>query len=73
MALDCVQGSLADIEELHQDVNGILLRLEAQKKSLILKRNIIQAFLADVDLLAVSDVIDPFSRMENLEDTEHQE
>ncbi|OWZ23935.1 hypothetical protein PHMEG_0001119 [Phytophthora megakarya] len=37
------------------------------------ERNIIQAFLADVDLLAVSDVIDPFSRMKTLEDTEHQE
>jgi hypothetical protein len=73
MALDCVEWSLRDNEELQQDVKALGLRLEAQNKLLISKRNIIKAFLADVDLLAILDVVDPFSRMENLDDTEHQE
>lgn len=73
MALDCVDGCLQDNELLQKEVKNLGLRLEAQKSLLISKRNFIQAFLADVDLLAVSDVIDPFSRMENLDDTEHQE
>ncbi|OWZ24269.1 hypothetical protein PHMEG_000749 [Phytophthora megakarya] len=73
MTLDCVESDLTSNDEIQQVVNGLMLRLQVDKKALVGKRNIILSFLADVDLLAISDVVDPFLEMENLEDIEHQE
>ncbi|KAF1789546.1 hypothetical protein GQ600_20398 [Phytophthora cactorum] len=65
-ALDCVNGALADNEVLRQDWNVFGQRLTAHRENLTAKKNVIEAFIDDLELVPIADVIDPLPQMENL-------
>ncbi|KAJ8524496.1 hypothetical protein ON010_g16624 [Phytophthora cinnamomi] len=73
LALDCVNASIADNEQLKQDCDALRQRLDSQATSLTSRKLIIEAFLADIPPLSVSEDLDPFDHMENVDGEEHQE
>eukprot|EP00644_Phytophthora_capsici_P012449 jgi/Phyca11/572111/estExt2_Genewise1.C_PHYCAscaffold_460249 len=73
MALDCVNASIADSQQLRKDVEALILRLDAQDKALLARKSVIEGFLYNIPPPAVSDVVDPLTTIENVEDVEHQD
>ncbi|ETI54640.1 hypothetical protein F443_02604 [Phytophthora nicotianae P1569] len=84
MAQDCVVGSLAAYEALHQewtafgersqrDWAAFGQRLAAHKENLTSKQNAIDAFLGDLELIPIAEVVDPLPLIENIDDFEHAE
>ncbi|GMG17686.1 unnamed protein product [Phytophthora fragariaefolia] len=73
LALDVVNSSIADNSQLHKDWEAFGRRLLNQQHALAARKEVIEAFLADVTLPPASEVDDPVENMENISDTEHQE
>ncbi|KAG3093195.1 hypothetical protein PI124_g15486 [Phytophthora idaei] len=73
LALDCVNASMADNEQLKKDWEAFGRRLVNQQQTLAERKEIIEGFLDDIPLPPVTEEIDPLPRMENAEDTEHNE
>ena len=71
LALDCVNASIADYQQLRQDWEAFGRRLDVHGRSLSARKSIIDAFLLDVNLPPAGYVIDPLPRIENLDDFEH--
>ncbi|KAF1785284.1 hypothetical protein GQ600_19711 [Phytophthora cactorum] len=57
MALDCVSVSIADSQQLRQDVEALVRRLDAQDKALASRKSIIEGFLHNNALPPASAVI----------------
>ncbi|ETO83402.1 hypothetical protein F444_02604 [Phytophthora nicotianae P1976] len=73
MAQDCVVGSLAAYEALQRDWAAFGQRLAAHKENLTSKQNAIDAFLGDLELIPIAEVVDPLPLIENIDDFEHAE
>ncbi|KAG3107745.1 hypothetical protein PI124_g8986 [Phytophthora idaei] len=73
MALDCVNGALIDKEVLRQDWSAFGQRRTAHRENLMSQKNVIEAFIADFELVPIADVIGPIPQMKNLDDFGHVE
>ncbi|KAG2810673.1 hypothetical protein PC116_g22043 [Phytophthora cactorum] len=73
IALECVNTSMTDNALLPQDFAVFGRRLDAQNKQLASRKIIIEAFIQDLPPPPASDVVHPFSRLENIKDFEHQD
>ncbi|ETL25422.1 hypothetical protein F441_21323 [Phytophthora nicotianae CJ01A1] len=73
MALDCVNASISHSQQMRQDVEDLILRQDAQDKALLARKSVIEKFLYNTHPPAASDVIDPLTTIENVDDVEHQD
>ncbi|RAW22790.1 hypothetical protein PC110_g20773 [Phytophthora cactorum] len=73
LALDIVDASIKDNEQLHHDWEIFEMRLVNQKDALAARKRTLEGTRAGIPLPPLSTVIDPLATMENMEDTEHQE
>lgn len=71
VALDCVNGSLQDYEQLRLDWEAFGQRLDMHKANLETRKAVIVAFIRDLAPPAPSSVQDPMIRLENAEDVDH--
>ncbi|KAJ8554832.1 hypothetical protein ON010_g9650 [Phytophthora cinnamomi] len=72
MALDCVNAAIADNERLQSDWKAFGLCLTNQRQVLAAHKESIDGFFEDLSLPAATDVVNPLTNTENVEDTEHQ-
>ncbi|KAG3113550.1 hypothetical protein PI125_g7199 [Phytophthora idaei] len=73
LALDFVDASIKDNEQLHHHWEMFGMRLANQKDALAAGKRTLEGIRAGIPLPPLSTVIDPLATMENMEDTEHQE
>ncbi|KAG9408201.1 hypothetical protein AC1031_021446 [Aphanomyces cochlioides] len=66
MALDSVEASIADIQQLRQHIDIFESNLNTRK-------SIVEAFIRDIPPPPAHSVIDPLTQMENAEDNEHED
>eukprot|EP00644_Phytophthora_capsici_P001456 jgi/Phyca11/6244/fgenesh1_pm.PHYCAscaffold_10_\ len=72
LALDVVNGAIADNRQLKNDWEAFGRRLDNQENVLRARRDTLEGFLEDIPIPPVTDVIDPMPAMENVPDTEHE-
>ncbi|KAG3114578.1 hypothetical protein PI125_g6308 [Phytophthora idaei] len=73
VALDTVNLAIADNQELRNAWELFGRRLKTQRFALEARKVTLEGYLADIPLPDDGDVHDPIPRMENIEDSEHQE
>jgi hypothetical protein len=73
LALDCIRGCRADYRQLRHDWEAFGRRIQSHESNLDAREAIVMAFLRDLRPPEHDQVIDPFARMENVEDHEHAE
>ncbi|KAE9327608.1 hypothetical protein PF008_g16360 [Phytophthora fragariae] len=71
VALDCVNGSLADYEDLRRDWNEFGQHLGRHRQNLETRRRIIEGFIRDIATPSPGTVPDPLIELENVEDVDH--
>ncbi|POM64162.1 hypothetical protein PHPALM_20346 [Phytophthora palmivora] len=71
LALDIVNGAIADNHQLKNDWEAFGRRLDNQENALKARRDTLEGFLEDILLPLATYVSDPESTMENIPDTEH--
>eukprot|EP00644_Phytophthora_capsici_P013951 jgi/Phyca11/9704/fgenesh1_pm.PHYCAscaffold_40_\ len=72
LALDVVNGAIADNRQLKNDWEAFGRRLDNQENALRARRDTLEGFLEDIPIPPVTDVIDPMPPMENVPETEHE-
>ncbi|GMG15054.1 unnamed protein product [Phytophthora fragariaefolia] len=72
LALDIVNGAIADNQKLINDWEAFGRRLDNQECALSVRRDTIESFLEDIPLLPPTAVTNPLSTLENVPDTEHE-
>ncbi|KAF1795469.1 hypothetical protein GQ600_18598 [Phytophthora cactorum] len=70
LALDIVDASIKDNEQLHHHWEMFGMRLANQKDALAAGKRTLEGIRAGIPLPPLSTVIDPLATMENIEDTE---
>ncbi|KAG9398746.1 hypothetical protein AC1031_014064 [Aphanomyces cochlioides] len=73
VALDCVNASIAENEQLQHDWEAFGLRLKMQKERLESRKLIVEAFARDIPPPPFPAVTDPLTTLDNIEDAEHDE
>ncbi|KAG6944722.1 hypothetical protein JG688_00016941 [Phytophthora aleatoria] len=73
VALDTVNLAIADNQELRNAWESYGRRLKTQRFALEARKVTLEGYLADIPLPDDGDGHDPIPRMENIEDSEHQE
>ncbi|EEY66194.1 uncharacterized protein PITG_03747 [Phytophthora infestans T30-4] len=72
LALDVVNGAIADNRQLKNDWEAFGRRLDNQENALRSRRDTLEGFLEDIPIPPVTDVIDPTPAVENVPDTKHE-
>jgi hypothetical protein len=72
LALDCVDASLADAEQVRRDLAALTQRLDVPERGLLARKSVIEALIRNIPPPPQRAVIDPLLLVDNVEDTEHQ-
>lgn len=73
LALNCVNASIAEVDDLWAFLQGVVQRVSNIKSSLAGRKETIEGFVQNVLPVPLSEVQDPSSTMENVPDVEHEE